>query len=60
MQLCRAAGRGTLRTFRASIHDNADLNIPTASMANPYVKGPIQNAGPASFNSGNVQSANVN
>jgi len=48
------------RIYNSKFLGNVNLSNTTAGIANSYVKGTINNAGSASFNSGNVESPSVN
>ena len=48
------------RIYRSTILGNVNLNSTAAGIAHSAVKGNIQNAGSASFNTGNLESTSVN
>lgn len=64
MQDCQWGSALTLgadaRIYNSTFLGDVDLNSTTAGIANSYVNDQILNAGSASFNSGNLESADIN
>ncbi|MBP7638449.1 MAG: hypothetical protein KBA18_11280 [Kiritimatiellae bacterium] len=64
MEDCRWGGGLTCgaeaRIYRSTILGNVDLDGTAAGIAHSAVQGTIQNAGAASFNTGNLEDADVN